>query len=202
MKTLLRPAPCWLAAALLVSVPATVFGQTQVDHTTLSVAATATATNITLTAASGSGVGDRLYVDGELMQILSAVNASTTNWNVQRGLGQGFTPARAHSTNAIVWVLDSGTEEGPRTFNVQGTCALATERYLPHINTEENRIFDCGATGYWIERERESVSIPQASTVCGGRLKCREEFNGGHAIMQDDGTAKSRSEEHTSELQS
>jgi len=27
--------------------------------------------------------------------------------------------------------------------------------------------------------------------VCGGRLKCREEFNGGQLIMQDDGTAKS-----------
>ena len=175
-------------AALLVSVPATVFGQTQIDHTVFSVAATATATNITLTAASGSGVGDRLYVDGELMQILSAVNASTTNWNVRRGLGQGFTPARAHSTNAIVWVMDAG--EG-QVFNVQGTCTAASERFLPHINTEENRIFDCGSSGYWVERDRDTVSIQQASTVCGGTLKCREEFNGGHGVMEDDGTVKS-----------
>ena len=183
-----------LVALFGLGVPTVSHAQTRIDHTTFTAAVTATASSLTLTAASGSSAGDFLYVDGELMRIVSAVNASTTNWNVQRGLGQGFTPARAHSSTAIVWVLDSGTEEGPRTFNVQGTCSLATERYLPHINTEENRIFDCASTGYWIERERESVSVQQALTVCGGRLKCREEFNGGHTISQDDGTAKSLSD--------
>ena len=191
MTTFFRNATRWVALAVLLGVPAALSAQTQIDHTTFTAAVTATATDVTLTAASGSSAGDYLYVDGELMRLQSAVNSSTTNWNVRRGLGQGFTPARAHSVNAIVWVLDSGTEEGPRAFNVQGTCSLSTERYLPHINTKENRIFDCGSTGYWVERERESVSVQQASTVCGGRLKCREEFNGGHGIMQDDGTAKS-----------
>src|SRR3990167_7629702 len=89
-----------LALVALAGFPVWAAAQTQIDHTTFSVAVTATATNITLTAASGSGVGDRIYADGELMQILSAVGTSTTNWNVRRGLGQGFTPARAHSTNA------------------------------------------------------------------------------------------------------
>lgn len=180
-----------LVALFGLGVPTVSHAQTRIDHTTFTAAVTATATTVTLAAASGSGAGDFLYVDGELMQISSAVGSSTTQWNVRRGLGQGFTPARAHSTTAIVWVLDSGTEEGPRGFNVQGTCSLATERYLPHINTEENRIFDCASTGYWIEREREIVSVQQALSICGGRLKCREEFNGGHAVMQDDGTVKS-----------
>ena len=191
MKSLFRNATLWCALAVLLGVPAVTHSQTQVDHTTFSTAVTATATDITLAAASGSSAGDRLFVDGELMQLTSAVNSSTTNWNVRRGLGEGFTPARAHSITAIVWVMDSGTDEGARQFNVQGTCSTSTERYLPHINTKENRIFDCGATGYWVEREREIVSIPSANTVCGGRLRCRDEFNGGHSVMQDDGTAKS-----------
>ena len=164
------------------------FGQVRIDHTTFTAAVTATAERATLSAASGSSVGDYLYVDGELMRIRVAVNASTTEWEIQRGLGDGFTPARAHSVNAIVWVIDAGESY---TFNVQGTCTPASERYLPVINTRENRIFDCASSGYWIERERDTVSIQRASTVCGGRYRCREEFNGGHAVMQDDGTAKS-----------
>lgn len=188
-RTLLCRLVCAAVAVLYGVTPA--HSQTQVDHTTFTVAVTATATSVTLTAASGSSAGDFLYVDGELMGVTSAVNASTTEWNVRRGLSQGFTPARAHSVNAIVWVIDSGTAQGPRTFNVQGTCTATTEEFLPHINTRDNRIFDCASRGYWIERERAIVSVQSASTVCGGRLKCREEFNGGHAVMQDDGTVKS-----------
>ena len=191
MTTMFRNATRWVALAVLLGVPTAVSAQTQIDHTTFTAAITATATDITLTAASGSSAGDLLYVEGELMRLSSAVNSSTTNWNVQRGRGEGSTPARAHSASAIVWVLDSGTDEGPRQFNVQGTCSLTTERYLPHINTKENRIFDCGSSGYWLERERSIVSVQSALTVCGGKYKCREEFNGGHAVMQDGGTAKS-----------
>lgn len=188
MKLTLRHALTCVLAAGLLSVPAITFGQTRVDHTTFAAAVTAAASRATLSAASGSSVGDYLYVDGELIKLQSAVNASTTEWNIQRGLGQGFTPARAHSVNAIVWVIDSGESF---TFNVQGTCTPASERFLPHINTEENRIFDCASSGYWIERERDTVSIQRASTVCGGRYRCRDEFNQGYFVMQDDGTAKS-----------
>ena len=191
MTTFLRNATLWCALAVLFGVPTVLSAQTQIDHTVFTTAVTATDTQVTLSAASGSSAGDWLYVDGELMRITTAVNSSTTNWNVRRGLGQGFTPARRHPVSSIVWVLDNGTEEGPREFNVQGACTTTQERYLPHINTKENRIFDCGGSGYWLERERESVSLQQALTICGGRLKCREEFNGGHGIMQDDGTAKS-----------
>ena len=190
MTIRLPHATIW-AALLALLVPTLAQGQTRVDHTTFTAAVTATATRATLTAASGSSVGDYLYVDGELMRIRVAVNASTTEWEIQRGLGDGATPARAHSATAIVWVIDSGESY---TFNVQGTCTPSGERYLPVINTRENRIFDCGSSGYWVERDRDSVSIQQASTVCGGRLKCREEFNGGFSVMQDDGTVKSLSD--------
>lgn len=184
MRQTLRNATLWLALAVL-GFPLAVHAQTQIDHTTWTAAVTATATSATLTAASGVAAGGCLYTDGELIGVRTVDSATVT---MRRGLGDGFTPGRAHSVNAIVWV---GACDEFKNFNVQGTCTAGTERFLPHINTKENRIYDCGSRGYWIERERESVNIQQASTVCGGRLKCREEFNGGHGIMQDDGTAKS-----------
>ena len=190
MTTFLRNLPRWCVLAVLLFIPSAAHSQTGIDHTTFTAAVSATATDITLSAASGSSAGDYLYVDGELMRLTTAVNASTTNWNVRRGLGEGFTPARRHPASSIVWVMDSGTQEGPRQFNVEGACTAATERYLPHINTKENRIFDCGGSGYWLEREREIVSVQSALTICGGRLKCREEFNGGHGVMTDAGAVK------------
>lgn len=187
MTILLRNATLWLALALL-GLPAMTTAQTQVDHTTLDAALTATSTRVNLAAASGSAVGEHLYIEGELMQLINADgDDDATTFGVRRGLGQGFTPARAHPTTAIVWVLDA--EEGT-TFNVQGTCTATTERFLPHINTKDNRIFDCGSTGYWLERNRDIVSVQSALTVCGGKYKCREEFNGGHAVMTDAGAAK------------
>lgn len=188
MRTLLRNATLWLALALL-GFPATTTAQTQIDHTTLDVALTATATRVDLAAASGAAVGEHLYIEGELIQLINNDGDSNdTTFGIRRGLANGFTPARAHPTTAIVWVLDP--EEGT-SFNVQGTCTASNERFLPHINTEENRIFDCGANGYWLERAREIVNVESARTICGGRYKCREEFNGGQLIMQDDGTVKS-----------
>lgn len=187
MRTLLRNATLWLALALL-GFPATTTAQTQIDHTTLSVAMTSTSTTIDMAAASGSAVGEHVFVEGELMQLINnAGDDDATTFGVRRGLANGFTPARPHPTTAIVWVLDA--EEG-KTFNVAGTCTATSERFLPHINTKENRIFDCSG-GYWIERDRDRVNVLLANTVCGGKLKCREEFNGGHLVMQDDGTAKS-----------
>ena len=177
----------WALAALLIGVqPAQ--SQVQIDHTTFTVAVTTTARSITLAAASGSAAGEYLYVEGELMQLQSAVNASTTEWNVRRGISDGATPARAHPTTAIVWVLDP--EEG-RTFNVAGTCTPVNERFLPFINTKDNRIFDCSATGRWNERERETNHVQSAQMIHGGRPRLRDEFNGGYLVMQDDGTAKS-----------
>lgn len=182
MKNILR----YALLALVVALPIGLGAQTQVAHTTFSTAVSATSTAVTLSAASGAAAGEYLYVDGEMMRLVR--NTSGTTWTVQRGLSQGFTPARAHSTNAIVWV---GSGEEFKTFNVAGACTARSERYLPHFNTKENRIFDCGANGVWLERDTERVNVQMASMVCGGKLRCREEFNGGHLVMSGDGTAKS-----------
>lgn len=174
-----------LIALMLVVLPTASYAQTAVDRTTFAATVTATATQVTLTAASGAAAGGYLYVEGELMGIRSV---SGTTVQVRRGLSEGSTPARQHSTSAIVWV--GGSEEF-KAFNVAGNCTSSTERYLPHINTEENRIFDCAGNGVWLERDRDRLNAPLASMVCGGKLRCREEFNGGHLVMQDDGTVKS-----------
>jgi hypothetical protein len=186
MTRTLHKAACALVVLMLgASLPASVQAQTQIDHTTFSAAVTAAATSVTLTAASGVVDGGCIYADGELM-IVQGVSSTTAT--VRRGTSRGSTPARRHSTNALVWV---GACHEFKDFNVSGACTLALEQYAPHINTLQNRIFDCAANGYWIERDPARVNVQSASTVCGGKLACREEFNGGHLVMQDDGTAKS-----------
>lgn len=172
-----------MALLVVLGLAAGASAQTAVDRTTFSTAVTATAQSVTLAAASGAAAGQYLYVEGELMQL--EANTSGTTWRVRRGLGNGATPARAHSTMATVWV-GAGEEFG--TFDLAGTCSQVSERYLPRFNTRENKVFDCAGNGVWMTRTR---TVPTASMVCGGQLRCRDEFNGGYTVMQDDGTAKS-----------
>ena len=189
MRTRLRNAAFWGALAVLLGIPAMSVAQTQVDHTTFSTAVTATATSVILTANSSSAAGDYLYVEGEAMRLAS--NTSGTTWTVQRGRDNGATPARAHSTTAIVW---TGAGQEYKDFNVAGTCTASNERFLPHINTKQNRIFDCSSSGRWNEREQETNGVQSAQMLYGGRPKVRDEFNQGYLVMQDDGTAKSLSD--------
>lgn len=176
-----------MALAVVLGLATSALAQaTAVDRTTFSSAVNATQNTVTLAAASGAAAGGYLYVEGELMTL--EANTSGTTWRVRRGLSNGATPARAHGTTATVWV---GAAEEFGTFDLAGTCSQTTERYLPRFNTRENRIFDCAGNGYWLARTR---TVPAASMVCGGAMRCREEFNGGHTIMQDDGTAKSLSD--------
>lgn len=158
--------------------------QTAVDHTTFSAAVSATATRVTVSAASGAASGGYLFVEGELMAVQTV---SGTTLTVRRGVAGGGA-ATQHGVDAIVWV---GAGEEFDSFNVAGPCTASSELYVPHINTAENRIFDCASAGYWAERDADRVNIQYASTVCGGALRCRDEFNNGYLIMQDDGTAQS-----------
>lgn len=175
-----------LALAALLGIPLAARAQTQIDHTTFSTAVTAASTSVTLAAASGALAGDFLYVEGEEMGLLR--NTAGTTWTVRRGLAEGFTPARAHSTTAIVWT-GGGGEFRPLA-NPQGSCTAITERFLPWINTKENRIYDCigGTTGTWMERRTPNVQ--SALSLCGGQLRCRDEFNQGYMVMMQDGTVK------------
>lgn len=174
------------AAILLTSMPTWAEAQTQVDHTRFSTAVTATQNTVTLVANSGTVAGDYFYADGELMQAETRGTGNT--WRVRRGLGQGFVPARAHSTTAVVWTGGGGEF---KDFDVTGTCSQAIERYLPLINTKGNHVFDCSGSGTWMARSGDWTGVESARTVCGGLMRCRDEFNQGYLIMQDDGTVKS-----------
>lgn len=178
-----------LTLALLIGVTSAASAQTQVDHTRLSTAITALSPTITLVAASGAVSGDFVYIEGELMRL--GTNTTGTTWTVRRGLGEGATPARAHATTSILWT-GSGEELG-KQFNVNGTCTATQERFLPFINVKENRIFDCAGAGLWMERQRMSSNVESArANICpSAMLRCRDEFNQGYLVMQDDGTAKS-----------
>lgn len=171
--------------ALLGLVPSLASAQTQIQHTTFSTAVSATTNTVTLAAAAGSVKGGFLYSDGELFALL--VNTSGTTWTVRRGLGEGFVPARAHSTTAIVWTAGG---DAFKDYDVQGTCVQSTLLYIPHINRKQNRIYDCAGAGVWMLRDTDRESTQAAMLLCGGRLRCRDEFNNGYIVFKNDGTAK------------
>jgi len=168
-----------LLAGLLCLMPTVTWAQTQVDHTTFATAISGTATRVTLSAASGVVVGGFLFVEGELMPVEAVSGATVT---VRRG---GNSP---HSKSVIGWV--GGAAEFP-SYSPSGSCTATTVRFLPHINVKDNKIFDC-ANGVWRERDVWRRDFPMATTdICLGRGWCRDEFNQGYLVMQDDGTAKS-----------
>ncbi len=182
MKSLFRT----LIATLLLAVPALAHAQTQIDRTTFSVAVSATDRTVTLAAASGAAAGQNLFANGELFVLQT--NTTGTTWTVRRSTG-----AKGHSIAETVWV---GAGDEFKTFDPAGSCTRSAERVLPHINTRDNRIWDCAGTGLWKQRNPMLAAFPFANSL-GGPIRAgalRDEFNLGHSVMQDDGTVKSLSD--------
>lgn len=146
MKTI-RFAILSVLMTALLSVP--VWAQTTVNSTTLNGAITQTQTSITLTSISNISVGDRLFIDWELLFVLQCGTSSTvgagctsTTVRVQRGVGDGAGGRAApHATLAPVW-----TGPGQR-FQVSspplGTCVRATVEFLPWIDVTTGNIWTC-----------------------------------------------------------
>lgn len=149
---------CGLAFAFVVALITVLWfmprvdAQTYATNTTLSSAVSATAMTVTVASATGLTAGSYLYIDTELMQIVSV---SSTTATVRRGLAQGGSPASAHASGAIVWV---GTGDVFKTYDVAGACTAATQLYVPHINTKNGRIFDCEQS-VWMERHKDLVRV-------------------------------------------
>lgn len=168
--------------------PQRVPAQTGITSTTLSAAMTRSQATIPLTSDSGVSANSFLYVDGELVQALSEVGTTGT-WNVRRGLAEGMTPALAHASGARVWVMASGAAgQSYITYDLaEGAACTTTDfQYAPVINTRLNHIWECEG-GYWLLNTAEKQGRTRTGTL-------REEFEGGHSVMQDDGTAKSLSD--------
>jgi len=188
MMKLLRNAACWLAVAVLLGLPTISHAQTQITTTTTSAAMTRGATSVALTSDTGVSAGTQIYIDGELLEAISEQGTSA-RWNVRRGLGGGMTPAVAHPSGARVWIGVSGVAGGSfYTYDVVSGAACATTDvpYTPFINTEANHFFDCEA-GVWMQWRSDLVAVRDYTV--------RDSFDQGYAIMQDDGTAKSVSDD-------
>jgi len=125
--------------ALLVSaLPAS--AQTVATRTTLSGAITATATTITLASGTGFTAGNFVYVDNEVMRIVSVSGANIT---VQRG--QLGTVARAHA-NAEPVITGAAGHFQTTDPDYGATCTRGSGQavFLPRINVLNGLVWQCG----------------------------------------------------------
>lgn len=155
--------------------------QTYLTSTTLSSAATALTQTIHVTSATGVEDGDLAVVDREVM-VVTDVNSTTLT--VRRG--QNGTAAAAHLNGALIFI------DVPSNFSQvapAGACTASNERSTPRIVLPSVRFFDC-INGRWQERHALPSSF-SAAAVFTGKMGARDNFDQGYLVMQDDGTAKS-----------
>lgn len=133
---------------LLIALP-TAHAQTTTTTTTLSAAIT-TMGGQTVTLASGTNVAANgfLYVDKELMAVVSAVNGSSTVWRVQRGAG-GIVGTHASSAKVYVAAPGEMARNVFRTVAPGGACTATNEAYLPIVITTTGQKFNC-VSSLWV----------------------------------------------------
>jgi hypothetical protein len=126
--------------------------QTATTTTTLASAVTsASANTVVLTSATGATAGGSLWIDRELLTVISA---SGTTIRVARGAGG--TAAKTHGALAVVYVATAA--QSPYVFiatDPGGACTSTNERFLPQVNPRTGGIWDCVSTvGLWVDRTR------------------------------------------------
>lgn len=143
----------------LLLVASCAFSQTILTNTTLSTALHRGIKGVNLTLGSITGIvaGTDLYVDSELMQVVSVPATGTTIYVIR---GYGGTAEMFHSSGATVWIIPAAA--APYALITQdfgqdpaGTCArggaslsggLPTANstlYLPIFDTRTATVFDC-----------------------------------------------------------
>ncbi len=151
---------------LALSLAAAGFAQTATVNTTLAVALTDNTTNsIQLTSATHVSAGGFLYVDREVMAVLSSYVSGTI---VPVARGNSGTKASKHAALAVVWVfapgnearagLRSGQEPGS---DPSGSCTATAEPLLPVFNTTFGTVFNCIAS-QWVR-----TGAPGSVLFCG-----------------------------------
>lgn len=114
-----------------------------VANGTVSAVQVASATGIS--GVTASNPGSFLYIDRELMQVISV---SGTTINVFRG--QGGTAATPHLTGMLVWIGNGDWFSNGSVGSVpQGTCTASSQYYYPHIHVLDGSMFTCSAEGRW-----------------------------------------------------
>lgn len=123
----------------LAAVPAS--AQTYLSTTTLSAAVTSTTqTTITVASASGIAAGGQLYVDHELMNVVSVSGTTITVFRPQR--------PTTHNSAAVVIIIPAAAKATVAvTTDPAGSCTASSYAYLPLINTDTGNVWLCWAQG-------------------------------------------------------
>lgn len=165
MKTITRFAIAVLVAVLMAA-PA--FAQTTMTSTTLSAAVApgdqrvivASATGIT--ARSGGAATTFLFVDAELMEVVSV---SSTRVTVIRGAGS--TKVTSHSSGAAVWVGPPGAFA---TEDPSGACTAAQTGYSPRIVPSTGNIWYCYGS-LWTSMESDVQRYATSTSAAPGNVR-------------------------------
>lgn len=133
--------------------------QTYLTNTTLSASITATQTTLTVASATNIAAGGALFIDHEVMSVVSVSGTTITVTRTQR--------PQAHASSAVVYVATVAqrpfvllTHDGARRMGQCSTStsstpatALASIRYLPLIDIDTGDFYNCrrnGASGSWV----------------------------------------------------
>jgi hypothetical protein len=118
--------------------------QTYLSTTTLSAAVTSqTQRTITVASASGIAAGGQLFIDHELMDVVSV---SGTTITVNR-----FTNPSTHNSAAVVIIAPAAAKSTAFVPNSgvprAGSCTPSNYAYLPIVNTDTGDVWLCWAQG-------------------------------------------------------
>lgn len=162
-----------LLVALLSPSPG--FSQATLTETTLAVAATQTANVLTVTSATGFTANYLMYVDRELMKIVSV---SSTSITVTRGVGG------IQTAHAILAPVAMGPAEYFIASDRFGTCTSATvyPPVLPQINTSNGKVFNC-QNSKWINIRTNLSTLPKFISGLGATATLTTEQCGSTIIL-------------------
>ena len=146
---------------LLLAFGSHAIAQATLTQTTLSAAVngpgattTPSQSQVSLASATGVNIGTngpvtQLYVDGEVMSVVSLVNGQTTIFNVLRG--QMSTPVESHAASAMVYVVTGSPSSGgvgygglqQRDPDVGANCTITAQAYNLYINVLTGQQWQC-----------------------------------------------------------
>jgi hypothetical protein len=180
--------PLFVAALLVALAPWVAPSQTNITRTTLSAAVSETASTVSVASATTVTAGNYLYVEspyggpGELMSISSVSGTTAT---VRRGVNG--TQAMSHLNGMSVWAQAAHAFYAADPYPMGG-CTQANQLFLPHINARTGAMFDCDARGVWMPRPTDGSVRDENEFRYWVKF---DTFDNGYAILQDDGSAES-----------
>lgn len=110
-----------------------------------------------------------LYVDFEYMDVVTVINSTAGLVRVVRGAGG--TKSTSHNSGATVYVgapnYFGGSAAGGAALSGDklGSCVAANEPYLPAININDGKIFQCLSSGQWVQTGFGTMGTPPGQTI-------------------------------------